>query len=358
MTEARPREHSAIRPSDGRRRSPLVQAITFSHSSTTSPFKRRVITIAIYSIAWLLVSLLWPIWIPVSFFVGLIRKQRFIVLRMLFFVWGFLTIELMGLAGAGLVHMTSRRGSEKFQDRFFKLYLWWGTSIFRWIKWLLNISVEVQGDDAIGTGPVLVFIRHASIIDTALPLVYMSNTKGLRLRYVFKRELLMDPCIDVAGHAWPNYFIDRGGDPAKELEGVRKLTYELGEEGVLLFPEGTRFTKLKQKRAIRVLGRTHPSLVPLAESMTHCLPPKPGGVLTLMEAAPHADILVVAHRGLEGFAEVSDLLRGGVVGKKLEIKMWRIPAEEIPPPDKRLTWLFKLWKQVDDFAAQGFAGSG
>jgi 1-acyl-sn-glycerol-3-phosphate acyltransferase len=194
-----------------------------------------------------------------------------------------------------------------------------------------------------------VFIRHASIIDTAVPVALISKPTGLRLRYVFKRELLVDPCIDVAGHASPNYFIDRGGNAHEELAGIQQLAEDLGDQGVLLYPEGTRFTERKKRIAIERLAKTHPELVPLAESFRHCLPPKAGGALSLLDAAPHADVLIVAHRGLEGLAEVGDLLSGAVVGKDVEIRIWRINAADIPHGEARRRWLFDWWKRVDDF---------
>ena len=346
-------QHSVVRPSDGRRRSPIVEAIAFSHSVAVTPARRRLMTIPAYLVAWIVMAALSPVWILVGLVVGVFRRRSFVVLRMLGFLWAYLTIELIGLLFAGAIYVTTPRNAKKREDRFFALECWWGTSLFKAISVALSLSVEVAGDDAVLPGPLLVFIRHASIIDTALPLVFVSNAKGLRLRYVFKRELLMDPCIDVAGHASPNYFIDRTGDPKEELEGVRRLTENLGDEGVLLYPEGTRFTKLKQERALRTLGRHHPELVPIAESMKHCLPPKPGGALTLLEAGEGIDLLLIVHRGLEGMAEVSDLLSGDAVGKKIEIKMRRIPADEIPGPEQRLQWLFDLWKRVDDFVASG-----
>jgi 1-acyl-sn-glycerol-3-phosphate acyltransferase len=194
-----------------------------------------------------------------------------------------------------------------------------------------------------------VFIRHASIIDTAVPVALISKPTGLRLRYVFKRELLVDPCIDVAGQASPNYFIDRGGSAHEELAGIQQLAENLGDQGVLLYPEGTRFTERKKRIAIKRLAKTHPELVPLAESFRHCLPPKAGGALSLLDAAPHADVLIVAHRGLEGLAEVTDLLSGAVVGKDVEICIWRINAADIPQGEARRRWLFNWWKRVDDF---------
>ncbi|MBW2507863.1 MAG: 1-acyl-sn-glycerol-3-phosphate acyltransferase, partial [Deltaproteobacteria bacterium] len=298
---------------------------------------------------WVLLTALAPLWVPLAFIVGLLRRRHFIVLRLLAFFWTYLAIEMIGLTLAAGIYLITPGDDARRQTLFFELECWWGSSLFKWLARYLSLTTSIEGNENILPGHVLVFIRHASIIDTAIPVTFISNATGLRLRYVFKRELLVDPCIDVAGHASPNYFIDRGGSPAEELAGIRGLTVDLGDQGVLLYPEGTRFTERKKKIALRRLAKAHPDLVPLAESFHHCLPPKPGGALTLMEAAPDADVLVVAHRGLEGLAEVTDLLSGAVVGKEVQVSIWRIPASEIPEGDARRRWLFDLWKRVDDF---------
>ena len=340
-----------VRPTDLRRRSRFVQVLAFSHSASTSPTKRRLLTVSVYFVTWVVLTVLAPLWIPAAFVVGLFRRKRFVALRLLMFLWAYLVIELIGLTLAAGIYVITPRNIERRQDLFFRLECWWGSALFRWLCRFLSLSVAIEGEEHVLPGHVLVFIRHASIIDTALPVAYISNAQGLRLRYVFKRELLVDPCIDVAGHASPNYFIDRGGSPAEELAGIRSLAIDLGEEGVLLYPEGTRFTERKKRIALARLAKTHPELVPLAESFHHCLPPKPGGALTLLDAAPDADVLFVAHRGLEGLAEVADLLSGSVVGTRIEVKMWRVRSVDIPRGDARRQWLFNAWKQVDDFVA-------
>lgn len=340
-----------VRPTDLRRRSRFVQVLAFSHASSTSPTKRRLLTISVYFLTWVLLTVLVPVWIPLAFIVGVVRQRRFVLLRLLMFFWTFLAIEMIGLILAAGIYLITPGNDAGRQTLFFDLECWWGSSLFRWLCRYLSLTTSVEGAENVLPGHVLVFIRHASIIDTALPVTFISKATGLRLRYVFKRELLVDPCIDVAGHASPNYFIDRGGSPAEELAGIRDLAMDLGDQGVLLYPEGTRFTERKKQIALKRLQRTHPDLVPLAESFKHCLPPKPGGALTLMEAVPDADILVVAHRGLEGLAEVTDLLSGSVVGKEVQISIWRFPATDIPTGDARRRWLFDLWKRVDDFVA-------
>jgi 1-acyl-sn-glycerol-3-phosphate acyltransferase len=342
-------QRSVIRPTDGRRRSWFVQALAFSHSTSVSPMWRRLMTISTYFLAWALLTVLAPVWIPVAFVVGIFRRRSFVILRLIMFFWIYLATELLGLIAAATIYLIAPRNIAQRQDLFFHLQCWWGSSLFEWICRCLSLSTSIEGDEQVLPGPVLVFIRHASIIDTAVPVTFLSNAKGLRLRYVFKRELLVDPCIDVAGHASPNYFVDRGGSSEDELAGIRKLAENLGDEGVLLYPEGTRFTARKKQIALQRLSQTHPELVPVAESFRYCLPPKPGGVLTLLDAAPGTDVLIVAHRGLEGLAEVTDLLSGAVVGTKVQIRIWRINAADIPEGEARRRWLFDWWKRVDDF---------
>lgn len=349
MTAEARDERSAVRPTDLRRRSRFVQLLAFSHSASTSPTKRRLLTVSSYFLLWMLLTVLVPIWIPVAFVIGLVRLRRFVILRLLVFFWAFLTIEMIGLGLAAAIYAITPGRVHKRQDLFFTLECWWGSALFGCLSRCLDLTTSVVGQEHVLPGPVLVFIRHASIIDTAIPVSFISKAKGLRLRYVFKRELLVDPCIDVAGHASPNYFIDRGGSATEELAGIRALTVDLGEEGVLLYPEGTRFTERKKRIAVKRLARTHPELVPLAESFEHCLPPKPGGALTLLAGAPHADVLFVAHRGLEGLAEVTDLLSGSVVGTHIEVRIWRVPRGDIPSGSERRQWLFDWWKRVDDF---------
>ena len=60
---------------------------------------------------------------------------------------------------------------------------------------------------SVAGGPLIVFIRHSSTIDTLIPTELITRRHGLKLRFVMKTELLADPCLDVAGHWVPNYFV-------------------------------------------------------------------------------------------------------------------------------------------------------
>lgn len=126
---------------------------------------------------------------------------------------------------------------------------------------LFGIRIEVMGGGEAVPGPVIVLVRHASIVDNLLSANLIARPHRIRLRYVLKRELLADPCLDVAGRRLPNYFVRRGTGEARELERVRALANGLGsDEGVLICPEGTRFTPERRARAIGRIAERDPQL--------------------------------------------------------------------------------------------------
>ena len=119
----------------------------------------------------------------------------------------------------------------------------------------LLLVPERSGDEALEGSPLLMLSRHASMADTLLPTLLIQMPTGLRLRYVMKRELLWDPCIDVVGNRLPSYFVRRGStDVERETRAIASLVDDIGEgDGVLIFPEGTRFTAEKRRHVLERL---------------------------------------------------------------------------------------------------------
>jgi hypothetical protein len=78
------------------------------------------------------------------------------------------------------------------------------------------------------------------------------------------------------------------------------------------------------------------------------LPPRPGGVLGLLEAAPQADVVVCAHTGLEGTASLAQIWNGALLNCTLQVEFRRIARRAIPPgSDGGLAWLLEEWRRVD-----------
>jgi len=211
--------------------------------------------------------------------------------------------------------------------------------------------VQVEDEPPSIRGPLLVFMRHASTADTILTSVLLTHRHGVDFRHVIKRELRWDPCLDVMGNRLPNYFVDRESpDSAAEIAGVQRLARDLGpRDGVLLYPEGTRFTPEKRARILeRLQQRGEQSLLERARALSHVLPPRFGGALGLLDAAPDTDVLFCAHVGFDGIQSFHEFLRGGLVHRTVSVVYWRVPAAEIPHDrDARIDWLFAWWSRID-----------
>lgn len=324
--------------------------------ATTEPLlrrlRRRVVTIPAVTLGFVLALAVAPVVFTGALLFDLLRLKRTLPTTRLFgFFLSFLFTETCGLVqlfGLWLLclgrHAQLARRTWPVQRRYVAMH-------FFFAKTLYDLRFEVEGDELTTPGPLLVFIRHSSIVDTLIPGVFLANSHLLELRYVLKKELLVDPCLDVAGHWLPNHFVARDGtDTAKELDAVAQLKAGLSaSEGVLLYPEGTRFTATKRARALERL-KDDAVAFQRASRLVHLLPPRPGGALALLDAAPACDVLFVGHTGLEGFSDFKAIWSGDLVGRTVRIRFWREPAASIPATrDERLAWLQRHWERLDDW---------
>ena len=317
---------------------------------------RRLRTIPMFVVTLLLLVILAPLLMPLIALTDAIRwigtRRHWMGTRLYLFGITYLTAEVVGLAALGGVWLAAGIGRARrpLLNWTFAIQQAWASTLFIAARVIFGLRFEVEGQDAAGPGPILLFVRHASIVDNLLPAMFVSSPHGIRLRYVLKRELLSDPCLDVAGNRLPNYFVERGSsDTAGELAAIRSLADGLGaEDGVLIYPEGTRFTPAKQTRALEKLSAGDPEIYHRAQGLRHVLPPRPGGPLALLEATDPADVVVLTHHGLDGFAHLRDIWEGAMVDTTVRVTIWRIPRAEIPvDASARLNWLFDVWARVD-----------
>jgi 1-acyl-sn-glycerol-3-phosphate acyltransferase len=323
---------------------------------------RRLRTIPTLVIGLLLVTALFPLLLVVAIVVDVVRRLAVGVpptaLRLTAFLWVYLAAEVVGLGAMAMAWALSLGGRREAALRQMTLGLQqrWVGVLFGAVRALFGLRLAVAGDDAIAPGPVIVLVRHASIVDNLLPAILVTRPHAIRLRYVLKRELLADPCLDVAGRRLPNYFVRRGTGEAVELERMRSLAEGLEhDEGVLIYPEGTRFTPERRSRAIARIAERNPDLARRAERLRHLLPPRFGGVGALLDGAPDADVLVIAHHGFDGLRLVSDIWRGGLVDLLVHVRVTRVPRSAVPAGAARADWLYDLWQDVDDWLEERFA---
>ncbi len=118
-----------------------------------------------------------------------------------------------------------------------------------------------------------------------------------------------------------------------------------------IYPEGTRFTPERQRRALAHIRRRGDSdLVARAERLRYVLPPRLGGTMALLEAGTEADAVFCVHAGFEGVRTFHDLLSGALIDRTVEVEYWRVPATRIPKDgDARIDWLYDQWIRVDEW---------
>lgn len=298
---------------------------------------------------WVVVAL-FPALFLLALFIDLARLSKtFSTTRLCCFLLAFLVVENTGFVMLLWTWLTTAANSRERHARTFAVQRVYTGGHLAAVKRLFSLTFVVEHPELAATGPVLVFVRHASLVDVLVPGVFIANAHLLELRYVLKKELLVEPCLDIAGHWIPNHFVDRSGaDSDAELAAIRALKAGIGPgEGVILYPEGTRFSRGKRRAIIEKLeGPAREQ----AEQLEHLLPIRKGGALTLLDASPRCDVLFVGHHGLEGLTRVKDIWQGALVGKTITITFWREPASSVPEGEEaRLAWLHEKWLRLDQW---------
>ena len=320
---------------------------------------RRLKTIPVVFVAGVLVTALLPVLVLGALVVDAVRWLRrrtpFVGVRLVVMAWCYLAGEMAGLivlCGSWVVHGFGHR-ADAMAERTWAIQRVWSRWVFGCVRVLFGMTLDIEGDEVVEPGPVVVLIRHASIVDNLLPANLVVAPHDLRLRYVLKRELLMEPCLDVAGRRLPNWFVRRdSGDPA-EIERVLALARDLGpRDGVLIYPEGTRFTPERRDRGVARVAQSDPERADRLRALRFLLPPRTGGVTGILGAAPGVDVLVCAHHGFDGLRLVSDIWAGGLVGRHISVRFTRIPGEDVPAGrEEQVRWLDDVWLDMDRWVA-------
>jgi 1-acyl-sn-glycerol-3-phosphate acyltransferase len=299
-----------------------------------------------------LASSLLPVLVVIGVGVDLARGDRRLNLARLFvFLPVYCAAEVVGLTVLALSWLRDRGDPERFARTTYRVQGAWTQFLLGAIRRIFSLRFTVRDAERFRPGPAIVLVTHASIVDTLLPTALLSIPLGMKLRFVLKEELLVIPCLDVAGHRVPNCFVSRSGqNTAEEVGRVRALAADLGvDDAVLLYPEGTRFTPKKLARALEKLERSAPERRARRAGARTGLPIQPGGVLGVFEAAPEADLVIVSHAGLHGTAELSDIAKNGLAGRDVTVFVDRFARADLPRESGALlAWLDARWLEIDE----------
>jgi 1-acyl-sn-glycerol-3-phosphate acyltransferase len=324
-----------------------------------SKVARRLKTIPPYILGLIVVTALLPLLLIgallVDIFRAITQRKPFMALRLVLFLWIYLvtdTAALIALFALWLVCGFGRNEAMMVGASWHFQQLW-VRSLLGSVKLLFGLRIVDEGAEHLRPGPVIVLIRHASIVDNFLPSALVAARERVRLRYVIKRELLSEPCLDVAGQRLPNYFVRRDTGEEVERENIGRLASGMGsEDGLLLYPEGTRFTAERRQRALEKIAERDPQRAARLEPIEYLLPPKVGGLLAVLGQAPQTDVVLMVHQGFDGLRLISDIWGGALVGRVINVRFTRVAHEQIPASrDGQVEWLDELWLEADRWVA-------
>jgi 1-acyl-sn-glycerol-3-phosphate acyltransferase len=296
-----------------------------------------------------------PILLLVAAIADLFLPGRFRTTRLIAILVVFLACEIVGMAvGLGL-WIASGFGAalngERFQNAHHRFIAWWLERLIGAAMKLCGLKIVLEDVPAPRAGAVLVFPRHAGPGDSLLIARTLMSGYHRRPRIVMKDTLQWSPTIDIIGNRLQACFIrpaDRNA--SRFIERIADLAEGLGDQdAVVLFPEGGNFSLRRREKAIeklRASGRG--DYAERAESMSHLLAPRPGGALAAIGSAPQADVVFVAHTGLEYLSSMPDLWASVPLQKPIVGRYWRIAPQDIPDDrDEQIDWLYTWWSTID-----------
>jgi 1-acyl-sn-glycerol-3-phosphate acyltransferase len=281
--------------------------------------------------------------------------RRWRTTRLLALVVAALAIEVITLAAAGVLWTAFGCGRALRTRRSFwmhhRLQRWYTGSVMGAARVTCGLRIAIEDAEPASQGNAIVLGRHTSIGDAMIPAALFAGRFDLNTRYVLKDDLLWGPVFDIVGGRLRNHFVDRTPDDGDaERAALAELVHDLDDRSVaVIFPEGTFFTPERKTRAVQRLrdaGRTE--LAGRAEGLRHVLPPRPGGTLALLTAAPHADVVFVGHTGLERFTSLRAIWGSVPIDRPVRVWLWRVRHDEIPrEADAQLRWLYDQWERLD-----------
>ena len=301
--------------------------------------------------------------------VGISRPGRMRGLRLLCFALIWLAAETSALFMCLGLWIASGFGgrlrTEPFQSRHYAVMRWFLDLVYRAGISTFGVRVEVDEPELTAdeqaarlARPIIVLSRHAGPGDSFLLVRHLLSVYGRRPRVVMKASLQLDPSLDIVANRLPNVFIQHRKVGEKFfIEQIDRLAAGLDQASALvIFPEGGNWTPGRWLRGIRrleQLGRD--DLAARAREMPNLLPPRSGGALAAIAACPDADVIFVAHAGLDRLVSVGDIWRSLPMDQVVQAKWWRVPVGEVPRDadhENQVQWLYQWWERIDTWITE------
>lgn len=295
-----------------------------------------------------------------------IRTLRVIWLAFVYLVWDALLLIVLFV-----LWIASGFGWKLRSPAFQRVHYRTAGVALRFLFWVfassLRLTIETSVADADGADadraaafapgiPLIVASRHAGPGDSFILIHVLLNRAHRMPRIVLAQKLQWDPGIDVVLSRVPSRFIapagfgpTRTGGGARVEAEIGSLAHDMAEDDALvIFPEGGNFTDRRRvSRIDRLRSSGHEEMAQRAEGFAHVMAPHPGGVHAAL-AASDADVVFVAHTGLEGLVTLGDMWHALPMDKRITMHAWRVPRAQVPEGlEEQAAWLFDWFARID-----------
>lgn len=336
---------------------------------------RRTLLAPLVIAAAVLMLSLTPLWLLAAIALTSLVPGRFRLARMLWLVTVYLVWDAVLVVLMFALWIASGFGYAIRRPAFVEAHYRLGARALRVLFWffggVLRLTITTTGsddadapaardafDEVFAPGaPLIVASRHGGPGDSFILIHTLLNETGRRPRIVLKDTLQWDPAIDVLLHRVPSRFIVPSGFGRAPAGGGMRVEHALAElaaglgprDAFVIFPEGGNVSpsrRLSRIQRLRDAGREQ--MAARAERLRHVMAPQPGGVHAALDAASDADVVFIAHTGLDRLVTLRDIWRELPMDKGITMRAWRVPRAEIPDGlDERASWLFDWFARID-----------
>lgn len=317
---------------------------------------RRPVTVGGVTVGALFLLVTCPLWLILVSLVDLVGgRRRLPTTRLVAFALCWTWLELAGVLCSILLWCVGRARDRRAN---YALQRWWAARLIGSLRLTCAIRIQVVGAESLGEGPLVVLGRHASLGDALVSAWALGSIGHRTPRYVLKKELALDPCLDIVGRRLPNYFVDRtSAAVSRELDGIGALASGLQESDVaVIFPEGTRANDRKRSESLERMRRRDPVRAERFDALEHLLPPKPSGAQALVDAAAGADVALMWHIGFDGLDTFGRIRRRLGAGAPHAMVVFELHERStVPTGDEFVHWLDTQWLALDRKVAKALS---
>ena len=305
-----------------------------------------------------------PLWFIAAALVSRLVSGRWRALRVCWFIFVYLTWELLALLALLGLWVASGLGwklrSAAFESAHYRLMgLFLHNAVGRARR---TFTMKFVGEDdldaefANAPRALLIFSRHAGPGDSFFLADEVVNGMGRRPRIVLKDVMRLDPAVDIVLSRLPNRFVPtkgRAGDAAVEAIGELAAGLETGD-ALIIFPGGRELHAPASAAGARPprSDRTRRPCRARARPDSPYAAKAHGARWQRSTRRRRRDVIFYGHVGLERLSTPGDLWRGIPMDSPVRTRRWLVRADELPAPDDRELWLYDAWEQIDAWIEQ------